>query len=133
MEPDIEQSAPDFADSRTQPVSPVPGPSTTALLPYQKPHPGQKGRPSVIASYCNDTIARGDEECIWFCMQRGRKWIAKDVHPTTEAKRLGIDELRRHGGWWKRYSMFSAVGVKEVNVCFRIQSLQKGQEEYRIY
>lgn len=82
---------------------------------------GEKGKHSVIESYCRShVIDREDKEAIWFCMQRGRKWIAKDVQPTSVAKRFGIDELRKHYGWWKRHSMFSAVGVKEVKVGYHI-------------
>lgn len=65
---------------------------------------------------------RGYTECIWLCMQRGRKWIAKDIQLASAHRRLGIDDLRRQGGWWKRYSMFSAVGVKEIKVRYHMES-----------
>ena len=49
-------------------------------------------------------------------MQHGRKWIAKDIKFNAENPSLGIEQLRRQCGWLKRHSLFSAVGVKEVQV-----------------
>jgi hypothetical protein len=49
-------------------------------------------------------------------MQRGRRWIAKDIQLGVEEKPLGIYELRKLSGWWKRHSLYSAVGVKEIKV-----------------
>jgi hypothetical protein len=123
MERDIEQSAADIAGDRAQPVSLVSERSTTTRQPCQKPGLEEKGRPSVIEAYCRQAIDLKDTESIWFCMQRGRKWIAMDVQPASVAKRLGIEEPRKQDGWWKRHSMFSAVGVKEVKVGYHIESL----------
>jgi hypothetical protein len=74
------------------------------------------GKPSVINSYCQQAIDRGHRECIWFCIKRGRRWIAKDIQLRIEDRPLGIYELRKQCGWWKRHSLFSAVGVKEIKV-----------------
>jgi hypothetical protein len=82
-------------------------------------HGQSKGRPSVIKWYCEQAMsARGkDSECIWVCIKRGRNWIAKDIL-LSERPSLGVYELRQLCGWWKRHSLFSAVGVREVKVRF---------------
>jgi hypothetical protein len=76
----------------------------------------ERGKPSAIHSYCQRAIDQGYKECIWLGMQRGRRWIAKDIQLGVEEKPLGIYELRKLSGWWKRHSLFSAVGVKEIKV-----------------
>jgi hypothetical protein len=82
---------------------------------FQDPQHIEHGKPSVIKSYC-EQIGNHGKECIWLCMQRGRKWIAKDIKLEIENQPLGIYELRKQCGWWKRHSMFSVVGVKEIKV-----------------
>jgi hypothetical protein len=78
--------------------------------------PQQQGKPSVIKWYCEQAMdTRGkDSECIWVCFKRGERWIAKDVQ--LSERPLGVYELRKLYGWWKRRSLFSAVGVREVKV-----------------
>ena len=49
-------------------------------------------------------------------MKRGRKYIVKDVPIETHNSPLRIYDLRRLCGWWKRYSLFSVDGVKEILV-----------------
>jgi hypothetical protein len=82
---------------------------------FQDPQHIEHGKPSVIKSYC-EQVGNHGKECIWLCMQRGRKWIAKDIKLEIENQPLGIYELRKQCGWWKRHSMFSVVGVKEIKV-----------------
>lgn len=81
--------------------------------------PQEQGKPSVIKWYCEQAMdTRGKEsECIWVCFKRGQRWIAKDVQ--LSERPLGVYELRRLCGWWKRHSLFSAVGVQEVKVGLR--------------
>lgn len=125
MERDIEQHTAHTADNHAQPTSQVSEHSTTTQQDFHMTDPEFKGKPSVIEAYCRrHVLDREDKAAIWFCMQRGRKWVAKDVHPTSVSKRFGIDELRKYNGWWKRHSMFLAVGVKEVKVGYHIESLQ---------
>lgn len=78
----------------------------------------EHGKPSLLKSYCEQAIYHGgpEAECIWLCMQNGRKWIAKDIKFDPEKHSLGIVQLRRQCGWWKRHSMYAAMGVKEVQV-----------------
>jgi len=78
--------------------------------------PQQQGKPSVIKWYCEQAMdTRGkDSECIWICFKRGEHWIAKDVQ--LSERPLGVYELRKLCGWWKRHSLFSVVGVREVKV-----------------
>jgi hypothetical protein len=85
----------------------------------------EHGKPSVIHSYCQRAIDQGRKECIWLCIQRGRKWIAKDIQLETEDKAFGISELRRMSGWWKQHSMFSTVAVKEIRVRIMSSFLQR--------
>ncbi len=77
----------------------------------------EAGRPSVIKDYCLEAINEGHTKCIWVCMKRGRKWIAKDIKLEAWDSPLGVYDLRKMCGWWKRHSLYSAVGVKEVMVC----------------
>jgi hypothetical protein len=79
-------------------------------------HEEELGKPSAIHSYCQRAIDHGHKECIWLGMQRGRRWIAKDIQLGVTEKPLGIYELRKLSGWWKRHSLYSAVGVKEIKV-----------------
>jgi hypothetical protein len=88
-------------------------------------HKSEHGKPSVIHAYCQHAIDNGHKECIWLGIQRGRRWIAKDIQLGVEEKPLGIYELRKLSGWWKRHSLFSAVGVKEIKVRM-ILSISRG-------
>jgi hypothetical protein len=73
------------------------------------------GRPSVIYDYC--AAKPEDARCIWICMKKRGKWIAKDIPILVDAdETLGIYKLRQICGWWKRHSLYSATGVKEVMV-----------------
>ncbi|OJJ80560.1 uncharacterized protein ASPGLDRAFT_28930 [Aspergillus glaucus CBS 516.65] len=78
----------------------------------------EKGRPSVIYDYCRKALEQGHEECIWICMKRGGKWIAQDIKLEESSFPIRVDELRKIFSWWKRYSFYSAVGVKEVMIRF---------------
>lgn len=42
--------------------------------------------------------------------------MARDVRIDSLKPPWGIPELRRQSGWWKRLSLYSAVGVKEVKM-----------------
>lgn len=43
--------------------------------------------------------------------------MARDVRIDSLKPPWGIPELRRQSGWWKRLSLYSAVGAKEVKAC----------------
>ena len=73
----------------------------------------QTGKPSTIHKYCTDPI-RMSGSCVWLCRQYGREVIAWDV-PVQDAEALSID-LKGQSRWWSRYSFYSAVGVRHVNV-----------------
>lgn len=75
------------------------------------------GKQSVVKHYCLQAIKEGHTKCIWLCMKRGRRWIAKDIKLEACDSPLGVGELRKMCGWWKRHSLYSVVGVKEVMVC----------------
>ncbi|KAJ6059706.1 uncharacterized protein N7446_000357 [Penicillium canescens] len=72
------------------------------------------GRPSTIHDYCLKANREGRTKCIWICMKKGRRWIAKDISVEKTGYVLGIPELRKQCSWWKRHSLFSVVGVKEI-------------------
>jgi hypothetical protein len=49
-------------------------------------------------------------------MKRGGKWIAQDIKLEESSLPIRVNELRKIFSWWKQYSFYSAVGVKEVMV-----------------
>jgi hypothetical protein len=108
----------------TNPQSTSATPENSSTIDPQPAYPGsvfrshesEHGKPSVIHAYCQQAIDNGQKECIWLGIQSGRRWIAKDIQLGVEEKRLGIYELRKLSGWWKRHSLYSAVGVKEIKV-----------------
>ena len=83
----------------------------------------EEGRPSVVYDYCRKALEQGHKECIWICMKRGGKWIAQDIKLEESSFPIRVDELRKIFSWWKRYSFYSAVGVKEAMVNIVIQIL----------
>jgi hypothetical protein len=60
-------------------------------------------------------------------MRKGKKWIAKDIRIDKMDGVLGIPELRKQYSWWKRHSLHSVVGVKEVMVpsCYQFDTVHK--------
>jgi hypothetical protein len=85
------------------------------INPFDLRH--NEGKPSVIHDYCEGSIKAGSQRCVWICMKNGGKWIAKDIPIMEgESQTIGVYKLRAIRGWWKRYSLYSATGVKEVKV-----------------
>jgi hypothetical protein len=80
----------------------------------------ERSRPLVVKDYCLQAIKEGHTKCIWLCMRHGKKWIAKDVKAGARDSPLSVYELRKMCGWWKRHSLYSAVGVKGVMVCSQL-------------
>ncbi|KAH7121404.1 hypothetical protein EDB81DRAFT_913581 [Dactylonectria macrodidyma] len=79
----------------------------------------QKGRKTIIADYCQrrSEKERGYKECVFLCLRRGRRYYAIDIPIKLDDPTLGLDRLRKESGpWWKRYSLYSAVGVQEINM-----------------
>lgn len=76
----------------------------------------EKGRPSIIHEYCLKADREGRNKCIWICMKKRNRWIAKDMCLEKEGLVLGMPELRMQCSWWRRHSLYSVVGVKEVMV-----------------
>ena len=76
-----------------------------------------KGKPSVIKEYCEKIIRKnGDYLHLWVCIKRRRQTIGCPVQ-FQEDLPLGIPELRKYCGWFKRYfSLYSATAVKERQV-----------------
>lgn len=76
------------------------------------------GRKTIIAGYCERRLQKkGHENCVFLCLKRGRKHYAIDIPIERDKPNLGLDRLRRESGpWWKRWSLYSAIGVQEVNV-----------------
>lgn len=90
--------------------------SNQSRTKYNPFHPeNNPGRPSVIYDYC--ATKPEDARCIWICFRKRGKWIAKDIPILVdEAQILEVYKLRQIYGWWKRHSLYSATGVKEVMV-----------------
>lgn len=76
-----------------------------------------RGRPTVISKHCRLAQEQGKEECLWLCVKRGRRFFAVDIPLRKFEGSWGFRELRNLDGWWKRYSLFLALGVKGVKVC----------------
>jgi hypothetical protein len=110
--PDLAADSPQTAVENSSVITPQP----VYPGPIFNDHKINHGKPSVVHSYCQRAINHGHKECIWLGIQHGRKWIAKDIQLGSEDKPFEICELRKLSGWWKRHSMFSAVGVKEIKV-----------------
>jgi hypothetical protein len=71
----------------------------------------------VIKEYCEAAIEQhGDQQHLWICIKRRGQTFAQHVlFPEDET--LGIQELRKYCGWFKRYfSLYSATAVKEIEV-----------------
>lgn len=79
--------------------------------------PQEKGKPSPIKAYCEAALRKcGDQRHLWICIRRGKQTIAHDV-AFPEDKTLGIVELRKYCGWFKRYfSLYSVTAMQEVKV-----------------
>ncbi|KAI9816039.1 MAG: hypothetical protein M1827_002031 [Pycnora praestabilis] len=56
--------------------------------------------------------------------------IAQDIQLGTSHNLLGLPELRRCHGWWKRYSFFSSIGVKEIKI--RFLDFEKSKNEIQV-
>ena len=80
-----------------------------------------KGKESVIADYCKTALAEYKTHCFWMCYRLQGRMLAKDIIATTEDKNIDklsfrLCKLAYQCGWWKRFSVYSAVGVVEVEV-----------------
>jgi hypothetical protein len=49
-------------------------------------------------------------------MKRNGKWTAQDIQLEKSSLPIRLDELRKIFSWWKQYSFYSAIGVKEIMV-----------------
>ena len=79
------------------------------------------GKPSIIADLCQAAISEGRTQCIWISYQRNGRTLAKDIHVRDgivegTQKTFHLCSFANHYGWWKRFSIYSAKGVKEVMV-----------------
>lgn len=76
---------------------------------------GTKGKESMIAEYCRHST-RSKHACIWLCIKRGRKYRLVDVPIHQNQHVIGLGEIGKHYSWWRRYSLYSVVGVEEIMV-----------------
>lgn len=86
-------------------------PETSLMTPLH----GMRGRESTIADYCRKAIDKYDN-CIWLCIRHGRRYSLVDIPLRQDEQELGLHAVRKRYSWWKRYSLYSAVAVKEVMV-----------------
>jgi hypothetical protein len=76
-----------------------------------------EGRPSAIQEYCLAAINKGHSQCLWLCMERQGRTLAKDIPLASENGCIvTMVDVRKQCGWWKRYSLYSATGIEEVMV-----------------
>ncbi|KAL4819761.1 hypothetical protein BDW67DRAFT_154087 [Aspergillus spinulosporus] len=89
----------------------------------------KEGRRSVIYDYCQNLQKEGHEQCIWICLRRGGKWIARDIPVKEQEKgiQICVGELRKLSRWWKRHSFYSAVGVQEAMIRFMGYNPEKNE------
>ena len=78
----------------------------------------RKGQETIITGYCRKRQSEDKhKKCVILCLQRGQCYRALDIPIRPEDQVFGLDRLRRESGsWWKRYSIYSAIAVKEKNV-----------------
>ena len=74
------------------------------------------GRESLLHGYCSRAIDAGHENCIWICMKIGKQYRLIDIPIVTNGQPIGVADIRERHSWWKRHSLYSVVGVKEVMV-----------------
>jgi hypothetical protein len=77
---------------------------------------------SVLATYCKTAEGKGSSECLWICYPKHDRRLVKDIVIGTEEDKTKETEFRLcdlvyQYGWWKQFSIYSAIGVKEVEVC----------------
>ena len=87
-------------------------------------HHRSEGKASIIDNYCKEAIREGKEECIWICAPCGRKRLAKDIALPTEGRNFQLHHLAKCYGWWKRWSLYSATGVKDVEVSIIMKTIR---------
>lgn len=93
-------------------------PETPLIPPLHR----RRGRKSTIADYCRENIESKKEKCIWLCIRRGRRYSLVDIPLVQNEQEIGLHAIRKRYSWWKRYSLYSAVAVKEVMVSNRERS-----------
>jgi hypothetical protein len=99
--------------------------TATALQTVKKP-PG--GRLSVIHKYCLRAIEKDHTECLWLCMRRRGRILAKDIPLASKYGCLiTLFDVRKQCGWWKRYSLYSAKGIEEVMVKWYCEAISRSR------
>jgi hypothetical protein len=89
--------------------------SNCLISPFEEALSGNQGKESMIAEYCRHPT-RSQHACIWLCIKHGRKYRLVDVTINPNQDVIGLPDIRRHCGWWRRYSLYSVVGVREMMV-----------------
>jgi hypothetical protein len=89
--------------------------SDCSMNPFEDALKGTKGKESMIAEYCRHST-RSKHACIWLCIKRGRKYRLVDVPIHQNQHVIGLREIGKHYSWWRRYSLYSVVGVEEIMV-----------------
>lgn len=74
------------------------------------------GKPSIVSGYCASAQASGHYGCLWICFQEHNKIRAKDVSIDLDADTFDFSQLTKCCGWWRRCSMYSVVGIRQVEV-----------------
>jgi hypothetical protein len=90
---------------------------TSGVTVFQTAMETLEGRPSIIKKHCLAAIQKGHTECLWLCMKRCGRTLAKDIPPASKYGCLiTLVDIRKQCGWWKKYSLYSAKGIEEVMV-----------------
>lgn len=90
--------------------------SNQPALPFTDHLKERREKDSIIAEFERREIRPGYEKCIWLCIKRGGRYSLVDVPFKTNGQITRLQDIRKQYGWWKRCSLYSAIGVKEVMV-----------------
>lgn len=88
--------------------------------------PRYGGQESVLKPLCEQALKKGLNRCVWLCFPHHRTVTTKHVPLLVDAGQDGATEvfdLRKQLKWKDRYSLYSVIGVTEVEVCQPFQVL----------
>jgi hypothetical protein len=90
--------------------------SDQPALPFTDHLEERKNGDFIVAEFDRRETRPGHEEFIWLCIKRGRRYSLVDIPFQTNGQITRLQDIRKQYNWWKRYSLYSAIGVKEVMV-----------------
>ena len=88
------------------------------------------GKDYILSEYCKGARNRGRAHCLWICFHRHGRTVAEDIsiemgHSKKGQGTFRLSSLAHRYGWWKRFSIYSAKGVREVKVTISTNSCRQ--------